>query len=87
MGGGRGEDAAPGARGDRRSPTGRRGFGWWRSATRQPLIYIACTPRVGYDTREVALDEFVEVRWLNPTQVHELMPDLSDAVREHLDGQ
>ena len=35
-------------------------------ATRQRLIYIACTPRVGYDTREVPLDELVEVRWLNP---------------------
>jgi hypothetical protein len=40
-----------------------------------------------HDVRGVAANELVEVRWLNPTQVHELMPDLFDAVRDHLDGQ
>ncbi|MHA6632155.1 NUDIX hydrolase [Pseudonocardia sichuanensis] len=55
--------------------------------TGQRLTYIACTPAAGHAVRAVALDELVEVRWLNTAQVHELMPDLFDAVRNHLDRQ
>jgi 8-oxo-dGTP diphosphatase len=55
--------------------------------TGQRLTYIACTPTAGYDARAAAPDELAEVRWLNPAQVHLLMPDLFDAVRDHLDGR
>ena len=55
--------------------------------TGQRLTYIACTPTAGHDVRAAAPDELAEVRWLNPAQVHHLMPDLFDAVRDHLDGQ
>jgi hypothetical protein len=44
-------------------------------------------PGRGRAVRAVVPDELVEVRWLSPTQVHELMPDLFDAVRDHLDRQ
>lgn len=55
--------------------------------TGQRLTYIACTPTAGDDARAAAPDELAEVRWLNPAQVHLLMPDLFDAVRDHLDGR
>jgi 8-oxo-dGTP pyrophosphatase MutT (NUDIX family) len=55
--------------------------------TGQRLTYIACTPTTGYDARAAAPDELAEVRWLNPAQVHQLMPDLFDAVRDHLDDR
>jgi hypothetical protein len=55
--------------------------------TVQQLTYIACTPTAGLDACAAAPDEFVEVRWLAPSQVEELMPGLSDSVRVHIDGQ
>lgn len=55
--------------------------------TGQQLTYIACTPTAGLDACAAAPDELVEVRWLNPSQVEKLMPDLFDPVRDHIDSQ
>jgi 8-oxo-dGTP pyrophosphatase MutT (NUDIX family) len=55
--------------------------------TGQQLTYIACTPTAGLDACAAAPDELVEVRWLAPSQVDELMPGLFDPVREHIDSQ
>jgi 8-oxo-dGTP diphosphatase len=52
--------------------------------TGQQLTYIACTSTAGLDARALAPDELVEVCWLDPRQVEELMPDLFDPVREHI---
>jgi hypothetical protein len=52
----------------------------------QQLSYIACTSTAGLDARANARDELVEVRWLDPSQVEEFMPDLFDP-REHIDSQ
>jgi 8-oxo-dGTP diphosphatase len=53
--------------------------------TGQQLTYIACTPTAAFNARALAPDELVEVRWLDPSEVEELMPDLFDPVREHID--
>ena len=55
--------------------------------TGQQLTYIACTSTAGLDARAAAPDELVEARWLDPSQVEELMPDLFDPVREHINSQ
>jgi hypothetical protein len=55
--------------------------------TGQQLTYIACTSTAGLDARAVALDELVEVRWLDHSQVEEFIPGLIDPVREHIDSQ
>jgi len=55
--------------------------------TGQQLTYIACTPTAGLNACAAAPDELVEVRWLAPSQVEQLMLGRFDAVREHLDSQ
>ena len=55
--------------------------------TGRQLTYIACTPTAGLDAWAAAPDELVEVRWLAPIQVEQLMPGLFDPLRKHLDSQ
>jgi hypothetical protein len=55
--------------------------------TGQQLTYIACTSTAGLDARAAAPDQLVEARWLDPSQVEELKPDLFNPVREHIDSQ
>ncbi|MEV1291243.1 NUDIX hydrolase [Pseudonocardia sp. NPDC049635] len=47
------------------------------------LIYVACRPVDDQDP-VAAPDELVEVRWVSPVELDELMPDLFGPVRDHL---
>lgn len=48
------------------------------------ITYVACSPVADDPPLTAAPDELVEVCWLSSDRIEERMPDLHDAVREHL---
>lgn len=49
------------------------------------IIYVACSPTGEAEPWAAAPDELVEVCWLARDRIEERLPDLHDAVREHID--
>lgn len=52
--------------------------------TGRTMIYLACAPIEGTDVIVGDEEELAEVRWLNLSEVDELMPGVFEPVREHL---
>src|SRR3954451_24069596 len=49
--------------------------------TGRHVVYLACTTVTATALRGPCTEELVELRWLNRTQVEDLMPDLHHSVR------
>lgn len=54
-------------------------------ATGRLIIYVACSRTGEAEPWVAAPDELAEVRWLGRDHIEELMPDIHEAVREHID--
>jgi 8-oxo-dGTP pyrophosphatase MutT (NUDIX family) len=48
------------------------------------VVYLACTLVTAGAVRAPASGELEELRWLDPDQVQDLMPDVHDSVRRYL---
>jgi 8-oxo-dGTP diphosphatase len=52
--------------------------------TGREVVYLACTLTTAAALRGPHCDELAELRWLDPAQVDQLMPDLDPSVRDYL---
>jgi 8-oxo-dGTP diphosphatase len=53
-------------------------------ATGRKVVYLACTLTTAAAVRGPRCAELAELRWLDPAQLHQLMPDLDYGVRDYL---